>query len=827
MSKRKRGIFVFIKKRHSQISTLGGAIVHLAIRSVVFAWLLAVISGHSYALDEEYNVRVKLNGHFHLYGTGFTLKSEFPVLTDGQVAADDLVARQLIRQAIVEWKAAGVDPAKMFFQSLPERRENDQRIIIEVTTGVPSPGFMSFYQKLKQFLNARDASIADFRLTYWPADGSGRLDIKVSLPDKSQEVSLLAYTTLLDKGKPALFVSLGQLQENAALREYLNNRRASLSPASVVLSPQERDFKLILKHPGVEAGPTAAVSPEMIQKDVPLFAVIWGGFVIARQNGLFKNTPLTDDAKARIHNDISAFIDDGLKLERSSAYRLDLLQGKNNPNKMIFHHLDPIEQINVVITRIQYQGVNTPVAQLYEQWRKNGAGEVAKRSQEFMKKLEAELSTLAEDNVRLPAFLTRESVIDIKKAVAKHRRVVSVVTVIRGATLDIELTMRIIHGEFVVGGGYNSTDGLTGQVSLNARHLLLPNSLLMVKGQAGPDMQAAEFSYRIPLVEPTTEMPWDLVITPLGSANHNTRIKLGDPEGPDLIQTDFRTGVRVALSYDSTLPIFEPKPEDISYKINLALVPHYRWTNMEGPADILGQPPDGQAPYLALEIDQRWRLPANSGNKDTIGETWIDLDMDWQEAFDFFGSNLNYASYEIAPGARQYLGWETNEDIFLVWNWAAGIATSSTPRFAQFRLGGNQRLRGLQEGEYIGRSFIYQGFETGITIRPIVEYLFENLRNDQSATDAQNNSTTLGGVDLAKIYIKGLIESGQVSESSSLGEWITFPTALTSYGVALEYGGPIPGSGTDNGLVLSVGYAYSPQSSAREGRVFTSVLFSF
>jgi hypothetical protein len=173
------------------------------------------------------------------------------------------------------------------------------------------------------------------------------------------------------------------------------------------------------------------------------------------------------------------------------------------------------------------------------------------------------------------------------------------------------------------------------------------------------------------------------------------------------------------------------------------------------------------------------------------------------------------ASY---AAATIYFGHHHPRDFFIRARKGAGTGNNGTPIFELFRLGGSNNIRGIEEGEFVGRKIGYEQFETGISVREVVSW-FSSKANEQS------ESSEPSPLDLSRFYIKAFYDRGRVTDAANFSDLINLHHAAKGYGFAVEIQG-LEAQGKR--IVLSLGYARSNDSVLHpSGFAITSASISF
>ena len=168
--------------------------------------------------------------------------------------------------------------------------------------------------------------------------------------------------------------------------------------------------------------------------------------------------------------------------------------------------------------------------------------------------------------------------------------------------------------------------------------------------------------------------------------------------------------------------------------------------------------------------------------------------------------------------ATIYFGHHHPRDFFLRMRKGAGSGTVDTPIFELFRLGGPDNLRGIEQGEFVGRKIGYEQFEAGISVREIVSWFSKTHSTPSEPSEPSP-------LDLSRFYVKAFYDRGRVADQASFADLVVLRHALKGYGFAVEIQGLQAGS---KRVVLSIGYARSPDSVLhKSGMAITGASISF
>lgn len=194
-----------------------------------------------------------------------------------------------------------------------------------------------------------------------------------------------------------------------------------------------------------------------------------------------------------------------------------------------------------------------------------------------------------------------------------------------------------------------------------------------------------------------------------------------------------------------------------------------------------------------------------------------------QRAIDLFGGDYRYNKLGGTLTSEVFFGFTSSKDFFVRHNHVMGTSTRGTPVWELFRLGGPNNVRGLEEGEFIGRKLSADQFEFGINTLLIWHMVSrkpvkESLLKDPCADEQQSALP----IDISNSYVKIFYDRGRISDPDSFPGSPDFKKVASGYGIAFE----IRRLGGQN-INLSIGYAHSPQSELhKKGTLYTGVSLS-
>jgi hypothetical protein len=199
--------------------------------------------------------------------------------------------------------------------------------------------------------------------------------------------------------------------------------------------------------------------------------------------------------------------------------------------------------------------------------------------------------------------------------------------------------------------------------------------------------------------------------------------------------------------------------------------------------------------------------PASTVPGPGLGEVVVGVEGLIRHGTKRLGGDFLFTRREFSARGELALGWRTRSDLFLRYKRGVGSSTNGTPVFQLHRIGGPANLRGIEEGEYIGRFLAYEQSAIGIGLVTMWRTL------GGSATD--------GGV-LAQAYLTAFYDRAALNDARAI---TNLEHAAHGKGIGVELRN-MPAGGRHVNLLI--GYARSPQSVLhRRGVMIMDVNFGF
>ncbi|HET6862001.1 MAG TPA: hypothetical protein VFH91_03115, partial [Pyrinomonadaceae bacterium] len=228
-----------------------------------------------------------------------------------------------------------------------------------------------------------------------------------------------------------------------------------------------------------------------------------------------------------------------------------------------------------------------------------------------------------------------------------------------------------------------------------------------------------------------------------------------------------------------------------------------------------------QVTTLSLDVNTGLSHDFRQGKRAGLGIFNLSMQSSMSRSFEAFGADYKFNKLRAIVSADILFGLSSPKDVFVRYNRVMSTSTHGTPLFELARLGGPLTVRGLEEGEIIGRKLSADQFEFGVNAL-VLWHLFTRKRvATMLQRDCLDESTSSLPFDVSNAYLKVFYDLGRVHDPDSFLEPVS--ETARGYGLALE----MRQLGGKN-INLSIGYAYSPDSALhRSGTIYTGVSYTF
>ena len=394
-----------------------------------------------------------------------------------------------------------------------------------------------------------------------------------------------------------------------------------------------------------------------------------------------------------------------------------------------------------------------------------------------------------------------------------------------------------------LGAGYSPEEQITGAVTLDETNFLGFAESVKLGYAGGPQTQRIGFTLDRPFVNSETR-GWHAKT--LGAnvqyfSDKDTRF--GNLTPDEIAMKEAGSNAQISVVYDSfglldhanADCLDQPERRRTRVLLNLTPVFAYRDVNIKEDNLLLtitqidpSLLPEARTQTTTLSVDisggvsHDFRKLGQSG----AGIFGVSLNGKLQRGFHFFGADYQYNKVNVTVSTEFVFGFKSWRDLLLRYNRVMGTSTHGTPIFELQRLGGPITVRGLEEGEVIGRKLSADQFEFGlnallvwgiISRKSVAESL---LKTDCETTEDPSSRLPF---DIRNAYLKVFYDRGRVHDSDSFLAPGNLSRTAEGYGAAIE----LRRLGGQN-VNLSLGYAYSPQSTLhKHGTIYTGISYSF
>lgn len=343
-----------------------------------------------------------------------------------------------------------------------------------------------------------------------------------------------------------------------------------------------------------------------------------------------------------------------------------------------------------------------------------------------------------------------------------------------------------------IGASYNPDQGFGGSVELSFTGWPRPGDDFSVRGTVAQRALEGALSYKLPYYRSLDRLT-RLGLEILGEAGEDDRFRLGSLSRDPFEHRHAAGGIEHEIFHQAS---------------------GWDWTERD---TVL---------WDAHELKQRNRTAAlkDAGVLFRHRQIWRftpDVADGAKVAFDYsftpaiaFGPRVgwdkSFWTGEVGGHGRMAFGGE-DRAMRVTLRGAFGAASDNLPPALLYRLGDVDRLAGLEPGEFSGLSYVHGELSYDISLSFLLGGLFTNEQGTEDPPPF-----------LAGLALQVLAEIGTFSEAQEFQAATQPDKIVSSYGLALQK--MEPGLG---GVAFRLGYAWSPDSLRKSGRVFTSLDWSF
>lgn len=314
-----------------------------------------------------------------------------------------------------------------------------------------------------------------------------------------------------------------------------------------------------------------------------------------------------------------------------------------------------------------------------------------------------------------------------------------------------------------------------------------------------------------------------------GSYVRDRDVRLGNQSGPLVHREEILLGPRARIDF-----IKLAKPENdragesrqSRWDYSASLFAGFRNLTGEGSADLLGTSPN-RLNGMALIHEQS--VEFENAPVSSAGGSIAPNPVRAQkfaagaklEITEFIPrSHAAYTMARLDLFARQEFGVEGRTDYYVEGRWSGGAMSRAASRLDFWRLGGQDVVSGLDAGELAGRTMWSAAIEGGWNLASLAAKFGSpksSVENASSSDAAAAEKSPLDG-----LFLVGLADYGRVGGQEDAGGLFSSHPSASSFGTGIRFFGVLPGPSKDSSLTL--GYAWSPESIRKSGRVFVRVI---
>jgi hypothetical protein len=465
---------------------------------------------------------------------------------------------------------------------------------------------------------------------------------------------------------------------------------------------------------------------------------------------------------------------------------------------------------------------------LEQQLRDKGETADADKLEKRRKEIEAEYNTKY-----MPRLLSQPHEMPTKSQVDKDTSllaqvsdVANVTPTAEGSTLVFDIVRRPVIASLSLkaGFGYSPEDSFTGLAQISASNLLHLNETFSLSFTGGNEVLRGNVSFSYYYEEPNTKQ-YFRGFNLNGKYFRDRNQRLGNPQGPKLEDTESGGQATFSTGYDSFTPRdyilraegLDKKRKRARYNVKVDAGFEYKDVSIQPRSTLTTPIAGGQVAAASLVLDQGISVDLRKTPVSRLGEFDAFVTASAKKAFDFLSADFPFEQFTINIGGQLFFGPTSPTDFFLRFNSEVGVGSSRTPLFEQFRLGGPNNVRGLEEGEFVGRNLNFQRAELGFKST----YLLNLFKRKSANADTSKPQPTVGGIDLSNTYLKAFYDWGRVTDKTSLADLFKFASGVQGIGIGIELRGLNVGGKRAS---LTIGYAYSHDSLLHKSGVLVTGL---
>jgi hypothetical protein len=362
----------------------------------------------------------------------------------------------------------------------------------------------------------------------------------------------------------------------------------------------------------------------------------------------------------------------------------------------------------------------------------------------------------------------------------------------------------------------NPHELISGQTQFSEENLFGFIHTSAVTLKAGPEVQRGDFDFDITRTKQQITFGFHLNGQYLRDENQ----KFGYLTGPKFTDEEWGPTPKAFVEWAASRGRFTS-----GTRVELPFQFHH--FNIHPPAGVVLSQSRGWVNGAAPTLHQflAWdftRFDADQKPSGHLGPVNLGLDAGMLRSGPAMNSDFDFERYSATVRVQGFAGITGPEDFLVRYVRGIGMGSRAMPLFELFQLGGNNSVRGIEPGEFVGRGIAFEQSEVGVNTASVRRWISRKPSRTQAtpgpaggAADAP--APSLSRLGISSIFVVGFYDRGRVMQASSVGELLDLRHALHGYGCKAELRGLRAGTRTGN---LSIGYARSPGSVLHSKGVF-------
>jgi hypothetical protein len=373
---------------------------------------------------------------------------------------------------------------------------------------------------------------------------------------------------------------------------------------------------------------------------------------------------------------------------------------------------------------------------------------------------------------------------------------------------------------------------LTGTGKLSENNMLLKNSetwadtgSLNLNG--GPEVQTANASFGVGRSVGTQQtLAFGIDTDMLFLRDQNQRY--GYLAGPTFVDEEHGANPNVYLTWTRPASLYA-----LSAVVKASLGEQFRRVSLDPPA---AYPPflnhgwvNGLDPTFSAVSGYDFTHAHPTATGGGIGQIFVSVAGGFLAARDTAGGSFNFNRYSLKGEAELFFGVTGTSDFLVRYGRGVSATSAGTPLFELPQIGGSDNIRGIEQGEYVGRGLGFDQSELAVNAVSLWEWVRHTratlpAKPDPAKTPAASN-TSLSSLGITGIFVGGIYDRARIGSGSAASSLLDLSHGFHGSGIEAEVRGLRAGSSLVN---IAFTYSISPNSVLHQKGVFlTSVSLNF